>query len=234
MTFVTAEPPADTLDPEQQTREAGLAPSAGDLLDHLEKAGIAEYRGGHVRVRRRRPAGCFLFGPYWRMAAGHYRLGFRAAARRSFLPSEPVLGVEIIALNRFQQAWRDFTAEELAAEATALEFVVPPELGMEAGDEVRFEFRFFHFGNADLSLTAVTLDRLGANAPPAPTLRRWRLFARLRGRAIGITRSARIRVSRWRPPRVVLAARRPYLPLPAGDYRLGFCCRAGRPRLPSE
>jgi hypothetical protein len=234
MACVTAEPPADIFGPEGQTSEAGLAPIAKDLLDHLEKGAIAEYRGGRVRIRRRRPAGCFLFGPYWRMAAGHYRLSGRVTARRPLLPSEPVLGIEIVALNRFQQAWRDFTAEELRAGTAALEFVVPPELGMEAGDEVRFEFRFFHFGNADLSLDAVALEGVDANDPPAPISPRWRLFGRLRGRAIGITRRARLRVHRWRPPGVVLAARRPYLPLPAGDYRLSFCCGAGRPRLPDE
>jgi hypothetical protein len=231
MAFVTAESPAAS-DSGQHAPVAPLAPVAQGLFDRLERASIAEDRDGCVTVRRGRPAGCFLFGPYWRLPTGHYRLRFRCTARRPLLPGEPVLGVEIIALNRYQRAWQDFTAEELAAETTALAFTVPPELG--AGDEERFEFRFFHLGNADLALAAVALEAAGAPAPPA--VRRWRLFGRFRGRAEGGRgqRRAYARVRRRRRPGVVLALGPPYLQLPAGHYRLGFRGAARRPLLPDE
>ena len=109
-------------------------------------------------VRRREPAGCLLYGPYWQLPAGAYRLSFRCRPGKPRMPSEPVLGVEVIAMNRVQLAWRDLTAAELQDETGSLEFSVPPELGLGAGDEARLEFRFFHLGNADLTITAVDLQ----------------------------------------------------------------------------
>ena len=69
-----------------------------------------------------------------------------------------MLGVEVIAMNRVQLAWRDLTAAELQGETGSLDFTVPPALGLGAGDEARLEFRFFHLGNADLTITAVDLQ----------------------------------------------------------------------------
>jgi hypothetical protein len=232
MAFVTARLPADSgnpVVPGQLEAEADGAAPAKDLLGVLEKTAIAEDRGDHVRVRRTRPAGCFLFGPYWLLPTGCYRLTFRAAARRLRRPEAAVLGVEIIALNRLQQAWRDFTAAELAAGAAALAFTVPPELDLDAGDGARFEFRFFHLGNADLSLSAIALENGDADEEPAAAMRRWRLFGRLRARALGLDRRAHFRVRRWRRPGVVLALGRPPLQLPAGNYRLTFRAAAHRP-----
>jgi hypothetical protein len=240
MAFVTAEPPADASGPGRRRPAAGPLRVGQDVLDRLEKSAIAAYREGRVTVRRKRAAGCFLYGPYWQLPAGRYRLRFRGAARRPRLPDEPVLGVEVLALGRFQQAWQDFTIRELEAGTGSLEFVVPPELGLESGDEARFEFRFFHLGNADLALAAVVLEEFrgpktelrGPEMPPPG--RRWRLFGRLRGRALGFARRGRARVRRWQRPGVVLAAGRPRLPLPAGPYRLCVRGSAERARRPGE
>ena len=78
---------------------------------------------------------------------------------------QPVLGIEIIVLSRFQQRWRDFTAAELAGGLGALDFDVPPEHSLEGENEGRYEFRFFHLGNADLAITAVDLEQLPEDAP---------------------------------------------------------------------
>ncbi|MGH7052454.1 MAG: WcbI family polysaccharide biosynthesis putative acetyltransferase, partial [Stellaceae bacterium] len=231
MAFLAAEPPAAASVLGRSAPAAGALRIGQNLLDLLEKSAIAEYREGRVTVRRRRPAGCFVYGPYWQIPAGHYRLRFCCAARRPLLAGEPALGVEILALGRFQQVWQDFTAGELEGGRAALAFAVPPELGPEGGSEVRFEFRFFHFGNADLALAAVMLDEAqGGDRPP----RRWRLFGRLRGRAIGLRQSERAHLRRWRRPGVVPAVGRPCLPLPAGSYRLRFCASAARMRAPAD
>ena len=111
-------------------------------------------------MRRQELAGCFLYGPYLHLPQGQYRLTFRCRCGAPLLSAQPVLGIEIIVLARFQQQWRDFTALELASGSGSLDFEVAPEHSLESENEGRFEFRFFHLGNADLEVTAVTLDRL--------------------------------------------------------------------------
>src|ERR1700756_2092495 len=82
-------------------------PRQWHVLARLEKTAIGSRGGGGVtKVRRREPAGCLLFGPYWQLRAGSYRLSFRCRPRKPRLPSEPVLGVEVIAMNRVQLVWR--------------------------------------------------------------------------------------------------------------------------------
>src|SRR5690349_1607182 len=139
---------ADALVDATDSEEA--APREWRVLGRLEKTAIG-VRGadGAVNVRRREPPGCLLYGPYWQLPAGSYRLSFRCLSEKPRLPNEPVLGVEVIAMNRVQLAWRDLTAAELRAETGWLDFTVPPILGLGAGDEARLEFRFFHMGNAD-------------------------------------------------------------------------------------
>src|SRR5437588_1332067 len=131
------------------------------VLARLEKTAIGS-RGaaGVTSGRRREPAGCLLFGPYWQLRAGPYRLSFRCRPGKPRLPSEPVLGVEVIAMNRVQLAWVDLTAAELQGESGSLDFTVPPILGLGAGDEARLEFRFFLLGNAGLTIMAVDLQRV--------------------------------------------------------------------------
>ena len=98
-------------------------------------------------------------------------------------------GAQYDVLSRIQLAWRDFTADELAAGTASLDFAVPFEHSIESGNESRFEFRFFHLGNADLAITAVELDREldqeadeGAPVVPPPA---WRLLGRLQKSWLG-------------------------------------------------
>jgi hypothetical protein len=92
------------------------------------------------------------------------------------MASQPVLRVEVIARNRSLRipalnltrtegagglcARCEFTAEALAAEWASLDFDVPRELSCESRDEVGFEFRFWHLGNADLTVSAVNLHEI--------------------------------------------------------------------------
>src|SRR5260370_38281738 len=82
-------------------------PLAWHVLGRLEKTAIGiRGAGGVTSVRRREPAGCLLFGPYWQLRAGSYRLRFRCRPGKPRLPSGSVLGVRVIPINRGQLAWR--------------------------------------------------------------------------------------------------------------------------------
>ncbi|HJU17020.1 MAG TPA: WcbI family polysaccharide biosynthesis putative acetyltransferase [Stellaceae bacterium] len=198
------------------------------LLSFLEKGAIGRRHGDRVSVRRSERIGCLLYGPYWRLPAGCYRLRFHCEAGEPRSAADPVLGVDVIALGRFQQAWRDFTAAELRPGPCALDFIVPQGLAIDAEDEARFEFRFFHLGNADLVVTMVELRRIEAQEVQ-PASREWRLFGRLETRAIGRRRAGQVTVRRHERAALLLAGMRPPLILPQGHYRLDFRCRVRRP-----
>lgn len=202
------------------------------VLRRLEKGQIGTRADdGSVSVRRRERADTLLFGPFWRLPCGRYRLTFRCRAERPRMLAQPVLGVEIIVLNRDQQGWRDFTAAELAGGDAAVEFEVPPELSLEAGEVTPFEFRFLHLRNADLAIDMVELRQLddGEAEPLRP--RRWRLLGRqwpsLRARR---TTPGGITAARGVPAGTILQGGRPYLWLPEGSYRLDLSGRAAAPR----
>jgi hypothetical protein len=206
------------------------------LLARLESAAIGTRAAdGAIAVRRREVAGCILYGPYLHLAEGYYRLSFRCRCGRPRMAAQPVLGVEILVLSRFQQGWRDFTAAELASGAGSLDFEVPAELSLEGANEGRFEFRFFHVGNADLTISAVELEGPLAEAPASAAERRWRLLGRLattwRGRRSG---EGGVTVRRMAPAGCLLFGGWPYLRLPGGAYRLTVQAHAGRPRRPGE
>ncbi|MGC1885071.1 MAG: hypothetical protein WA709_03055, partial [Stellaceae bacterium] len=204
MSSVVAEAPVGTIASEEEP------PPLWHVLARLEKTAIGvRGAGGVTSVRRREPAGCLLCGPYWQLRASTYRLSFRCRPGKPRLPGEPVLGVEVIAMNRVQLAWRDLTAAELRGEAASLDFTVPPILGLGAGDEARLEFRFFHLGNADLTITAVDLQGAeNTETRPAPP-RMWRMLGRLDGG-------------------------RSFLQLPAGYYRFEIRCDARPPRMAAQ
>jgi hypothetical protein len=204
MSSVVAEAAVGAISPEQEV------PREWHLLGRLEKTAIGSRgAGGATKVRRREPAGCLLFGPYWQLRAGSYRLSFRCRPRKPRLPSEPVLGVEVIAMNRVQLAWLDLTAAQLQSESGSLDFIVPPALGLGAGDEARLEFRFFHLGNAGLTITAVNLQGIEDMKARSAPARAWRMLGRLDGG-------------------------RSFLQLPAGHYRLEIRCDPGRPRMAAQ
>ena len=206
------------------------------VLQRLEKTAIGAHQpDGAVSVRRHERAGILLFGPYWRLPGGRYRLSFRCRAGPPRFAGQPVLAVEAIALNRNQQGWRDFTAEELSGERGSLDFEVPSALSLEAGEEARFEFRFVHLGNADLRVGAVDLRRLDpeeGELPCAPAT--WRLLGRCVTSAIARRRAGAVVVRRLAPPGVALRGPWPYLRLPEGRYRLTLEYRAGVPRRPAQ
>src|SRR6185369_8836136 len=83
----------------QRSEEVRTAPH-WRLLDRLEKTAIGVRKpDGVTTVRRREPAGCLLYGPYWQLPSGVYRLDFRCRSGEPRLLGAPVLGVEVIAMN---------------------------------------------------------------------------------------------------------------------------------------
>ncbi len=233
MLSVSADATVGATDPER-LREGRALPEWA-VLGRLEKTAIGARGGdGVTTVRRREPAGCLLYGPYWQLPAGAYRLNFRGRSGRPRIPRQPVLGVEVIAMNRVQLAWLDLTAEELQAETGSLEFSVPPALGLGAGDEARLEFRFFHLGNADLTITAADLHGAEMAEPRPGPARIWRMLGRLEKTAIGKRTGEGVTVRRANRAGCVLDGGQPFLQLPSGRYRLNFACRAGTPRMASQ
>jgi hypothetical protein len=170
------------------------------------------------------------------LPAGSYRLSFGCEVGRprgARAASAPVLGVEIIARNRDQQAWRDFTAEELMSGGGSLDFAVPQALSLEAAEDARFEFRFCHLGQADLKLRAVDLHRLDGSLVAEP--RRWRLLARLSTAAVGRRGpDAKVTARRLASAGLLLYGGWPYLPLAEGRYRLSLSGRAEPPAMASQ
>lgn len=206
------------------------------LLDRLTRSTIGTRDAdGTIRVSRSDTAGCFLYGPYYHFEIGRYRLAVSASASAPVLSEQPVLGVEIIILSRFQRAWRDFTAAELAAGPGTLVFDVPPEFSIDSGNEARFEFRVFHLGNADLAVDAVELERLPDDTDTPPDMRAWRLLGRLRTSWLGRRRrSGAVTVGQGWPAGCLLYGGWPYLRLGLGNYRLTIRGGAGTPRLPAQ
>jgi hypothetical protein len=222
----------DALAPPLPPGGAGERAPRRDVLSLLENAGIGRRTpDGTITVHRGEPAGCVLYGPYLHLPQGRYRLSFRCRIAAPRFPVHPLIGVDIVVLNRFQLVWRDFTAAELAGGSASLDFTVAREHSLEGHNEGRFEFRFFHLGNAGFAITGVTLDRLPSETAPTPERSRWRLLGRLqktwRGRR---GRDGALRVMRGEPAGLVLYGAWPYLRLPGGSYRLVVHADAGLPR----
>ncbi|HEY1796397.1 MAG TPA: WcbI family polysaccharide biosynthesis putative acetyltransferase [Stellaceae bacterium] len=219
--------------------EIGIAPRETvrfwSLLNRLEHTTLGRRDAdGTIRIARSDTAGCVLYGPYYHFEMGRYRLAVHARAGAPALSGQPVLGVEIIILSRFQRAWRDFTAAELERGSGTLVFDVPPELSIDGGNEARFEFRVFHLGNADISIGGVELERLPDDAGEADP-RAWRLLGRLRSTWLARRqRSGSVTVARGRPAGCLIYGGWPYLRLGRGHYRLTVRGRAGTPRLPAQ
>src|ERR1700746_702948 len=91
MSSVVAEAGVAAIDSEEGAPEG--APRECHVLGCREKTTIGVRGvGGVTSVRRREPAGCLLFGPYWQLSAGFYRLNFRCASGKPRIQSQAVLG----------------------------------------------------------------------------------------------------------------------------------------------
>ncbi|MBN9445764.1 MAG: hypothetical protein J0I67_02495 [Bosea sp.] len=179
------------------------------------------------------PAQAFLYGPFLRLEAGRYRLSFRCQVKMPLQGEHPVMGLEVIAQNRILRAWRDYSAAELRDGEQSLSFTVPADLSIESGADAPFEFRFTHFGNAFLTMLAVTLHREASAdcAAEAPAeLAPWRLLGRLRT----LPAPGGVRLSPLSVTRLKLGRSSAILRLPAGSYRAEIGCVLRRARNISD
>ena len=187
---------------------------------------------GSITVSRDRMGdGCILYGPHWWLRSGAYRLDFQIAHAPPRMRAQPILGLEIIAQNRFRRNWFDFMAEELPGGQGSVTFAVPLEMGSEEGQEARFEFKFYQFANCDMSVRAVTLTRLRDAVPDHDAPLRWRLLGRMR--PLWMARrnaSGGVTVPRLAPAGCFLNGGWPYLRLAAGAYRLTLRGRTSAPK----
>ncbi len=183
---------------------------------------------GSVWVISPLPARVFLYGPFLRLPRGSYRLNFRCRLRFPVQGAHPVLGLEVIAQNRIQRAWRDFNAAELQAGDLSVTFEVPDALSIEGGVDAPFEFRFSHFGNAVIQITDVTLHPLDEGTPSPEMAPVWRLLGRLRT----LPRPGGVRLSPVSISRLKLGRASAILRLPAGIYRLEVAGTVTRARAP--
>jgi hypothetical protein len=180
---------------------------------------------GSVYVRRDERGVCLLYGPFWRLSQGAYRLCVHCQVGEPKIRPAVVLGLEIIAESRVQAAWRDFTAEELAAGSADIDFVVSSELSRDAGGGAIFEFRLFHFANADLVVRAIVLRRLAVDTI-VNSARRWRLSGQSDPRrARTPDADGFVAVSRRARAGQFLRRVGLFAGLPAARYRLRFRCR---------
>ncbi len=226
----------EALSPSAAQFDGGEPALRWRLLGHLESAAIGRRAlDGAITVRRGEEVGCVLYGPYLHLPEGRYRLTFGCRTLAPRYQAQPVLGIDVIVLSRFQQIWRDFTAGELVAGTGSLDFTVSPEHSLEGENEGRFEFRFFHLGNAGFTITAVDLERLDPEAPPIAAPHLFRMLGRLqktwRGRRM---RDGSVVVRRIEPAGLALYGGWPYLRLPRGAYRLAVRAGCGVPRLPGR
>ncbi len=217
----------DALVAAETTQDAAAAPHDGEARPLLSSMEVREparrWADGTVSVLLLVPAQAFLYGPFLRLAQGRYRVTFRCRVRMPLQGDHPVMGLEVVAQNRILRAWRDYTAAELRADEQSLSFDVPPDLGIESGADVPFEFRFTHFGNALLTMHDVTLHREASAEPPdagAAKLGIWRLLGRLRTLPV----PGPLRLSPLSAPLLKAGRSSGGLRLPAGTYRAEIAC----------
>jgi hypothetical protein len=157
-----------------------------------------------------------LYGPYWTLESGTYRLDVHFSSIRTSRDERVFLGLEVLAQNRHFLAVADYSRNDITAGRVSLDFSVPQEL---ADNGAMIEFRVVNFGGAQFDIATMTLESLdGVAIKPRPL--RWRLFTRLRPAwllHLGL-QAAPLSL----PIRSGTYSITPPLKLPAGRYELSF------------
>ncbi len=197
---------------------ADIVAAPRDVLPFLHKGPIGRYGAARqILVGARERRGTLLYGPYWRLPAGRWRLKLDVSAAKRAHDLRCCLGVEVVADNRRLLVARDFSPRDCDAGEVWLTFAVSADQS-EAGHRAKFEFRVISLGGAALTLLGVWL----APAPEGElTPSRWSLLPRLRPTPLTRTTADGALKPRIGLVRGPLAGRLgPRLRLPAGAYAL--------------
>ena len=154
---------------------ADIASARRDALPFMHKGPLGRLgEDGRLVVGAGEGRGLLLYGPYWRLPSGVWRLRIHATAGRR--RDGACLAVEVVADNRRLVVARDFSAADFDAGRLSLTFAVSEEQS-ETGHRAKFEFRLLALGAADLTIAGVALE-------PAPqtalTGSCWSILPRLR------------------------------------------------------
>lgn len=149
--------------------------------------------------------GILLYGPYWKLPRGTYRLEAKCSAIHVRHGSTIFCGLEVLVQNRTFLAVADYALDDMTDGTATLVFSLPVELSSEGGNEATVEFRFLHYGGARYQIAEMNLVALPDEAVPALSPLRWRLSSRLRRRWLSKSLSIE-----------------PALKLPEGAYTLSF------------
>jgi len=193
---------------------ANLERVSRDALPFMHKGPLGRLDAeGRLVARARERGSALLYGPYWRLAGGLWRLSI--AVRTPARGVAPCLAVEIVADNRNLAAAAEFSPADCAAGELELVFAVSEA---QAAHRARFEFRILALGGADLTISSVALSPAAEAEPTRP---RWSLLARLRLTPLArLSRDGVVR-PRLAPARGPLVwGLAPSLRLPAGAYAL--------------
>lgn len=189
---------------------------------------------GSVTVRRHEARHRFLYGPYWRLNRGTYRLEFACDIAEVDHAHDDFVGIEVVAQNRFLLAVAEFRQADLRHGKAGVTFRIADEFAQDLASDAMIEFRFLHYGAATFSVTSVTLcpqqsdDGDGDGDGGSPGFPKWRLAPRLHSDGLELSTPSGVQL---RPGvgRASLSCRlQPSIPLPCGQYRLSFDVTAGR------
>jgi Polysaccharide biosynthesis enzyme WcbI len=163
------------------------------------------------------------------LQAGLYRLRFQCHLSTVIIPAMPILAVEVLVVLDRYQAYRDFTAGELASGSGEMIFLVPAELGSEQKNPPAFDFRFHRLADADIAVTQWDLEPLVCRVQ-RQTPNKWRLLWRLRSReAANRHANGNVTVPRAAPASCMLDGP-PSFYLGPGQYRLLLTAQATKPK----
>ncbi len=198
------------------------------LMSNLKKMGLGTRSPDGFHVAAEEPSGFWVYGPYLRLLSGFYRVTADCRSTMPADPEAPVVLIDVVLGPDNRRAIKSVSARELAEGPVEIVFEVPPEWGAEAGGDYPFEIRFQHLGRASLHLADVRLTSVSAEeaeklAEPAVKLDR-SVLSELKRTELGRREDRGYAVEASAPSGFWLYG--PYLPLPAGQYRASFVCRA--------
>ena len=201
--------------------------SARPVLPALIKGNTGRLtESGGVAVGRFEPAAIALYGPYWQLAAGSYRLEFVCERVEVRDQGTIFMGVEVVVDDRLYLAAADYSLADLR-EGGSLAFEMPAELAVGVAAPGLVEFRFLNYGGAAFVIASAVLRQCPNGATVSASRLEWRLAPRVR--------------RRWRPWRSLPWKNRvlaslvchwvtfaPPIKLPDGRYELSFTMPPGR------